>query len=194
MPAACLCLWKAQNGAAVVLFALPSVLILNAFFTERAFAVPSSFSGVVRMLRNIRPAVFGGFLCAAGAVVFSVGLAFSLYGGEAHDAILPMDGESDLPCRIERLEKSGGRLICSGDAGIVGGKAVFQWPERKLNARVLQMERFTFRLTELKQTAESELTVRSVSHPLLPLAGTGLFMVGCGLAFLFLSAKRGTAR
>ena len=77
---------------------------------------------------------------------------------------------------------------------IVGGKAVFQWPERKLNARVLQMERFTFRLTELKQTAESELTVRSVSHPLLPLAGTGLFMVGCGLAFLFLSAKRGTAR
>ncbi|GEM_PF-2607337 len=195
LPAACLCLWKVQNGAAVVLFALPSVLILNAFFTERTFTIPSSFPDAVRTLREVRPAAAGGFLCAAGAVVFSVALAFSLYGGEAHDAILPMDGETDLPCRIERLDaKSGGRLICSGDAGIVGGKAVFQWPERKLNARVLQMERFTFRLTELKQTAESELTVRSVAHPLLPLAGTGLFMVGCGLAFLFLSVKRGAVR
>ena len=71
---------------------------------------------------------------------------------------------------------------------------MFQWPEKKLNARILQMEAFSFHLTELKQTAESELTVRSVSHPLLPLAGTGLFMTECGLLFLFLSAKRGAAR
>lgn len=191
----CLCLWKVRNGAAVVLFALPSVLMLGAFFTGRAVSVPSSFSGVAVALRKIRPETAGGFLCAAGAVVFSVALAFSLYGGEGHDAILPLDGEIDLPCRIERLDaKSGGRLICSGDAGIVGGKAAFQWPEKKLNARILQMEAFSFHLTELKQTAESELTVRSVSHPLLPLAGTGLFMTECGLLFLFLSANRGAAR
>ncbi len=109
--------------------------------------------------------------------------------------------EISLPCRIEALsgKTAAGtaqyRLVCANEAGtpaagLLSGKPVFQWPEKKLGVTLLQIGRFAFRLIRAEQTREDLLTVRTAEYPLLPLAGSGLFLMCLGLVFLIFSTGK----
>lgn len=199
----CFCLLKVNNGLRIVLSFLPAVLILNAFLTAKPFKIPASFSGVPEMLKNTGALTYGLFFNAAGILIFSAALAYCVFNGADTSTTVSITETSKtlLPCRIEELsgKTAAGaaqyRLVCADDtgtdaAGLLSGKPVFQWQEKKLDVKLLQTGRFTFRLITAEQTQEDLLTVRAAEYPLLPLAGAGLFLICLGLAFLIFSTRK----
>lgn len=200
----CFCLLEVDNGLPIVLSFLPAVLIFNSFLTARSVKIPSSFSAVLEMLKNTSALTYGLFFNAAGILIFSAALAYCVFNGKDTSATMSISEASSevaLPCRIEALsgKTAAGtaqyRLACTNEAGtpaagLLSGKPVFQWPEKKLDATLLQIGRFTFRLIRAEQTREDLLTIRTAEYPLLPLAGSGLFLMCLGLVFLIFSTGK----
>lgn len=193
----CFCLLKINNGLPIVLSFLPAVLIFNTLLTTKNIKIPSSFPEALKTLRNTSALTYGLFFNAAGILIFSAALAYCVFNGSDTSATIQIHEDSSetlLPCRIETLaEKTAAgpaqhRLVCTD--GLLSGKSVFQWQEKKLNVKLLQTGRFTFRLIRAEQTQEDILTVRAAEYPLLPLAGAGLFLMCLGLVFLIFSTGR----
>ncbi len=194
------CLLKTKNGLPIVLSFLPALLIFNAFFSSKSVKIPSSFSAVKKLLKTTDALTYGLFFNALGYLIFSIALSYCLFNTGNVSETVQITENTYLPCKIETLsgKLSIGspryRLICtkkeySPAIGLLSGKTVFQWPEKKLDVKLLQTDSFTLRLINIEQIQENLLTMRTTEYPLLPLAATGLFLVCLGLAFLIFSTR-----
>lgn len=193
------CLLKVKNGLQIFLSLLPAILIFNAFLTSKSVKIPVSFAEIPEILKSISPFTYGMFFNALGCTIFSIALGYCVFNNDNHSKTVNISESASLPCKIETLSGKNTvgstqyRLTCATEddsVGLLYGKSVFQWPEKKLDVKLMKTGRFTLRLIDLEQTQEDLITMRTTEYPLLPLAATGLFFVCLGLTFLIFSTKK----
>ena len=193
---ACLCVYILPHGGKIVLFSVPAILIAASAVKPDDISIPASFRDALTSLKSFSVFKDGVLFCVAGFLIFSVAFSASIFNRTETATAVNPEKNDGLPCPVERLSEQSEasaaryRMICADKLHPLTKDLLFQWDEKPLKAVFLKTGLFSVDLIRTEQKRENTINVRTIHYSALYPAGSGIFLICVGLAFLLRAVRK----
>ena len=193
----CMC-FNLPEGNQVILYVLPAILVLGSVIGEKELILPRNKQEVLLFLKSVPLFKYGAVFCAIGFFIFSFSLSHTVLNKEETVKTIKLQEltTNSVPCSIETLSgksetfNKNYRLLCQSGFKNLTGNLTFQWPEKPLKTRLLQISLFSTRLFRLEQTQKESVRIFTTNYPALRTIGSGVLLICAGIVFLLISVKK----